>query len=132
MQADARKTMYAALWFAGASPSDDGEAAAKALVTLFEAGQVRRVVFPCKDANDTIQEMGSMAAREAIYAAKELRPDGIKSASAYQGLVLKPPDRRATDTAFATATHACTNKHTSQCMAMLHLNKPCTSLHTRG
>jgi twinkle protein len=90
------KTIYIATDMDG-----PGEAAAKALVGLFEAGQVRRVVFPCKDANDTIQEMGSMAAREAIQAAKELRPDGIKPASAYQGLVLKPPDRRATDTAFS-------------------------------
>lgn len=80
---------------------EPGEAAASALVDLFTAGQVRRVVFPRKDANDTLQELGGQAVKEAIYAAKELRPDGIKPASAYEGIVLKPPTRVATDCAFA-------------------------------
>ena len=79
---------------------EPGEAAAASLVELFEPGQVRRVVFPKKDANDTLQELGGQAVKEAVYAAKELRPDGIKPASAYAGLVNKPPDRRATNCAF--------------------------------
>ena len=79
---------------------EPGEAAAAALVDLFTAGQVRRVVFPRKDANDTLQELGGQAVKEAVYAAKELRPDGIKPASAYEGIVLKPPNRVATDCAF--------------------------------
>ena len=79
---------------------EPGEKAASDLVNLFEAGQVRRIVFPAKDANDTLTELGGMAVKEAVYAAKEIRPDGIKSASSYQGIVLKPPERKATDCAF--------------------------------
>ena len=79
---------------------EPGEAAAKAIVGLFESGKVRRVMFPRKDANDTLQELGSMAVREAIQAAKEIRPDGIKAAREYQGLALKPPTRKATPCAF--------------------------------
>jgi len=80
---------------------EPGEKAARELMTLFDAGKVRRVIFPKKDANDTLQELGSMAVRDAVMAAKEVRPDGIRPASDYQGLVLKPPKRTATDSAFA-------------------------------
>jgi len=79
---------------------EPGEKAAKDLVGLFDAGKVRRVIFPKKDANDTLQELGSMVVRDAVMAAREARPDGIKPASEYQGLVLKPPQRTATDCAF--------------------------------
>jgi twinkle protein len=79
---------------------EPGEKAAKELVSLFDAGKVRRVIFPKKDANDTLTELGSMAVRDAVMAAKESRPDGIRPASDYQGLVLKPPQRKATDSAF--------------------------------
>lgn len=79
---------------------EPGNAAANELVSLFEPGQVRRVVFPRKDANDTLQELGSLAVKEAVYAAKELRPDGIKPASAYAGIAKKPPNRRATECGF--------------------------------
>lgn len=80
---------------------EPGEKAAADLVSLFEAGQVRRVVFPAKDANDTLTSLGGHAVKEAVQAAKEIRPDGIKPASAYQGIVLKPPERTATDCGFA-------------------------------
>ena len=90
------KTVYIAT-----DNDEPGEAAANALVELFEAGQVRRVVFPCKDANDTLQELGGQAVKESIYAAKQLRPDGIKPASAYEGIVLKPAKRTAVNCAFA-------------------------------
>ena len=89
------KTIYIAT-----DMDEPGENAANDLVSLFEAGRVRRVVFPKKDANDTLQELGSHAVNEAIKAAKELRPDGIKSASTYAGLVNKPPERKATNCAF--------------------------------
>ena len=79
---------------------EPGNEAADSLVALFEPGQVRRVVFPKKDANDTLQELGGQAVKEAVYAAKELRPDGIKPASAYAGIVNKPPERRATNCSF--------------------------------
>ena len=79
---------------------EPGEKAANELVELFEAGKVRRAVFPKKDANDTLQELGSHAVLEAIRAAKERRPDGIKPASEYAGLVNKPPERKATNCAF--------------------------------
>tara|TARA_B100001250_G_scaffold414404_1_gene452559 strand:+ start:1060 stop:2640 length:1581 start_codon:yes stop_codon:yes gene_type:complete len=79
---------------------DPGNAAADDLVALFEPGQVRRVVFPKKDANDTLQELGAHALKEAISAAKELRPDGIRPASDYAGIANKPPERRATNCAF--------------------------------
>lgn len=90
------KTVYIAT-----DNDEPGEAAASALVELFEAGQVRRVVFPRKDANDTLQELGGQAVKESIYAAKQLRPDGIKPASAYEGIVLKPAKRTAVNCAFA-------------------------------
>lgn len=80
---------------------EPGQAAASALVALFEAGQVRRIVFPSKDANDTLTELGGMAVKEAVQAAKEIRPDGIKSATTYQGIVLKPRECKATDCGFA-------------------------------
>lgn len=78
-----------------------GEKAARDLVGLFDAGKVRRVLFPKKDANDTLQELGSMALRDAVMAARESRPDGIKPASEYQGLALKPPQRKATPCVFS-------------------------------
>ncbi len=68
---------------------------------LFDPGKVKRAVFPRKDANETLTEMGSHVLKETVEAAKEIRPDGIKPSSAYAGLVLKPPDRRATDCAFS-------------------------------
>lgn len=77
-----------------------GEAAAQALMALFASGKVRRVVFPRKDANDTLQELGAGAVAEAIKAAKEIRPGGIKSAKEFQGLVLHPPTRVRTPCAF--------------------------------
>ena len=89
------KTVYIAT-----DMDEPGEKAANELVELFEAGKVRRAVFPKKDANDTLQELGSHAVLEAIRAAKERRPDGIKPASEYAGLVNKPPERKATNCAF--------------------------------
>jgi len=80
---------------------EPGEEAAKALVELFEPGQVRRVVFPRKDANETLTELGGQAVKEAVYAAKEIRPDGIKPASAYAGIVNKPRECVATNCAFS-------------------------------
>ena len=91
------KTIYIAT-----DMDEPGEEAANAIVELFQPGQVRRVVFPLKDANETLVELGSMAVKEAIFAAKELRPDGIKSASAYSGITIKPPNRTATNCGFAT------------------------------
>jgi twinkle protein len=41
-----------------------------------------------------------MAVKEAVQAAKEIRPDGIKSASTYAGIVSKPRQCKATDCAF--------------------------------
>ena len=79
---------------------EPGDAAAKELITLFEPGQVRRVVFSRKDANETLTELGSQAVKEAVYAAKELRPDGIRPASAYAGIATKPRECRATNCAF--------------------------------
>ena len=80
---------------------DPGEAAAKAIAELFTSGQARRVVFPLKDANEVLTEMGGMALRDALTAAQAIRPDGIKSASTFQGLALKPQVRTATDCAFS-------------------------------
>lgn len=79
---------------------DPGQKAAQELMALFPAGKVRRVIFPRKDANDTLQELGAHAVYEAVKAAKTIRPDGIRPASDYQGLVLNPPQRKATECAF--------------------------------
>ena len=79
---------------------EPGEKAAKDLMNLFPSGKVRRVVFPRKDANETLTALGANALAEAIKAAKEIRPGGIKSASEYQGLVMKPPQRTKTPCAF--------------------------------
>lgn len=80
---------------------DVGQKAAKAISDLFPAGQVRRVNLPRKDANEVLQEMGSMAIREAIQAAQEYRPDGIKPASEFQGITLSPPTRKKVDYPFS-------------------------------
>jgi twinkle protein len=80
---------------------DAGNAAAGQIMDLFDPGKVRRAVFPSKDANAVLQEMGSHVLKETVEAAREIRPDGIKPSSDYAGIVLKPPDRRATDCGFA-------------------------------
>lgn len=79
---------------------EPGKAAASALVSLFEAGQVRRIVFTRKDANEELEELGSQALKDCVHGAKELRPDGIRSASAYKGVALQPPDRAVTPYSF--------------------------------
>lgn len=79
---------------------EPGKAAAAALVHLFEAGQVRRCIFTRKDANEELQELGSQALKDAVWGAKELRPDGIRSSSTYQGVALQPPDRSVVPCAF--------------------------------
>jgi twinkle protein len=89
------KTVYVAT-----DMDDAGQAAAQQIVALFPVGQVRRVVFPKKDANETLTELGSPAIWEAIRSAQEIRPDGIKSAASFQGLALKPPERKPTPCAF--------------------------------
>lgn len=78
-----------------------GNEAASKIMDLFDPGKVKRAIFPRKDANETLTEMGSHVLKETVAAAKEIRPDGIKPASAYAGIVLRPPDREATDCAFA-------------------------------
>ena len=80
---------------------EPGKAAASALVPLFEAGQVRRIIFSRKDANEELQELGSQAVKDAVHGAKEIRPDGIRSASAYKGIALQPPERSVTPCAFS-------------------------------
>ena len=80
---------------------EPGEKAAKELMQLFPSGKVRRVIFPKKDANEVLQDMGANALYEAVTAAKEIRPDGIKSSKDFQGLVLRAPQRTATDCAFS-------------------------------
>ena len=84
---------------------EPGEVAAKAIANLFEGGQARRVKFPLKDANEVLTSLGGAALRDALFAAQAIRPDGIKPASAYQGIALKPPIRTATDCAFAWWNH---------------------------
>ena len=79
---------------------EPGKAAATALVPLFEAGQVRRIVFTRKDANEELQELGSEALKNAVHGAKEIRPDGIRSASNYKGVALQAPDRSVVPCAF--------------------------------
>jgi twinkle protein len=80
---------------------DPGQKAAKEISDLFPAGQVRRVNLPRKDANEVLTELGSMAIREAIQAAQEYRPDGIKPASEFQGITLQAPTRKSVDYPFA-------------------------------
>lgn len=77
-----------------------GKAAATALVPLFEAGQVRRIIFSRKDANEELEELGSQALKDAVNGAKEIRPDGIRSASHYTGVALQAPDRNVVPCAF--------------------------------
>ena len=79
---------------------EPGKAAATALVPLFEAGQVRRIVFTRKDANEELQELGSEALKNAVHGAKEIRPDGIRSASNYKGVALQAPNRSVVPCAF--------------------------------
>ena len=86
--------------FVATDMDSPGQQAAEALVPLFEAGKVRRVQFTSKDANEELNSRGSRSVMDAIMAAKILRPDGIKSASSYAGLTLKPHARKATRCAF--------------------------------
>ncbi len=79
---------------------EPGQAAAKSLVELFPAGQVRRVILPKKDANAVLTELGPFPLRDAIHAAKETRPDGIRSSRDFQGIALVPPNRKAVDYGF--------------------------------
>ena len=79
---------------------DAGNEAADQIMNLFEAGRVRRAIFPRKDANETLTEAGSLVLKQVIESAKVIRPGGIRSSSEYAGMVLRPPDRRATDCAF--------------------------------
>ena len=80
---------------------EPGHEAATAIMALFDPGKVRRALFPKKDANDTLQELGAQSVKDAVDAAKEIRPDGIRPASDYKGIALKPRDCRATDCAFS-------------------------------
>ena len=80
---------------------DAGNTAASQIMDLFEPGKVRRAIFPRKDANETLTDCGSLVLKEVVESARVIRPDGIKPASDYAGLVLAPPDRRATDCAFS-------------------------------
>lgn len=89
------KTIYVAT-----DMDEAGQKAAKELMTLFPAGQVRRIVWPHKDANDTLRALGNTGVWEAIRGAQELRPDGIRPANAYSGLVLKSPQRQRIPCAF--------------------------------
>ena len=78
-----------------------GEKAADELVKLFDAGKVRRVFFTAKDANEELTERGGRSVMDAVLAAKVIRPDGIKSASSYAGLVVKPQERKMTRCGFS-------------------------------
>lgn len=78
-----------------------GDKAASQIMDLFDPGKVKRALFPKKDANETLEALGSHVLKETVEAAREIRPDGIKPASEYSGIALAPPDRRATDCAFA-------------------------------
>ena len=84
-----------------------GDEAANKIMELFEPGRVRRAILPKKDSNEVLQELGSLALKDAIEAAREIRPDGIKPASDFAGLVLKPPDRTATDCCFVGWNKMC-------------------------
>ena len=53
---------------------EPGEAAAKAIAELFTSGQARRVVFPLKDANEVLTQMGSMALTRAWRSSHQLEP----------------------------------------------------------
>lgn len=79
---------------------EPGQKAAQALMLLFPAGQIRRVILPRKDANEVLVELGPLPLREAVAAAKQLRPDGIRSARDFAGIALRPPNRKAFDYGF--------------------------------
>ena len=79
---------------------EPGQKAAEELVKLFDSGKVRRVFFTEKDANQELTERGGHSVMEAILGAKIIRPDGIKSASAYAGIVNTPPQRVMTRCGF--------------------------------
>lgn len=79
---------------------EPGQKAAEELVKLFDSGKVRRVFFTEKDANQELTERGGHSVMEAILGAKIIRPDGIKSASTYAGIVNTPPQRVMTRCGF--------------------------------
>lgn len=72
---------------------DPGRKASAELCDLLPPGRVRTVVLPRKDANATLAEVGGMALKQALDAAQEYRPGGIRSASEFKGLALAAPRR---------------------------------------
>ena len=64
-----------------------GQAAAQAVAELLPVGKAKIASLPCKDANECLMQGKQDAIIEAIFQAREFRPDGIVTATDYRDIV---------------------------------------------
>ena len=70
---------------------EPGIEAAKECARLFKPGKCKIASLPLKDANDMLRERRSAEVVDAIFAAKEWRPEGVVSISDVRDKVLEVP-----------------------------------------
>lgn len=70
---------------------DPGLAAAKECAPLFRAGKCKIATLPLKDANDMLREGRGPEVIDAIFGAKEHRPEGIVKLSSIRSSILESP-----------------------------------------
>ena len=64
-----------------------GQKAAQAVAEVLPVGKAKIASLPAKDANEAIVQGKRSELVQAVYQAREFRPDGIKSAHDYRGLI---------------------------------------------
>lgn len=64
-----------------------GQAAAQAVAELLPVGKAKIASLPCKDANECLMQGKQDAIIEAIFQARDFRPDGIVTATDYRDVV---------------------------------------------
>ena len=64
-----------------------GQQAAQAVAEVLPVGKAKIAVLPAKDSNEAILQGKRSELVQAVWNAREFRPDGIKSAQDYRGLI---------------------------------------------
>ena len=64
-----------------------GQRAAKAIAEILPVGRAKIASLPCKDVNECLMKGQEKAIIEAVYQAKEYRPDGIVAANDYRDTI---------------------------------------------
>jgi len=70
---------------------EPGQSKVEEISNLFEAGKIKNIILPEKDANDMLQKGMSKEFLRAIYDAKEQKVDGIVSVDDIFEEAIKPP-----------------------------------------